>query len=63
MDCPERSLRCSQPSFVPADRGSDKVEDLHDGRPERRNRMRRSPGNMVGNSTAMAIRDVRQRNR
>ncbi len=62
VDCSERSARCSQAPFVPADRRSDDVEDLHDGRPERCDRVRRSSGDVVGDSAALAIGHVRERN-
>ena len=61
VDRSERSTRRSQTPFAPADRSRDDIEDLHDGRPQRSDGVRRSPCDVVRHSTSLAIGDVRQR--
>ena len=60
VDRPEGSARRPEPPFVPADRRRHDVEDLHDCGPERRDRMRRSPGDVVGDPAPLAVGHIRE---
>ena len=60
MDRSVRPAGCLQALFVPSDGGSDEVEDLDDRGTQRGNRVAMATGDVVGYSSTLAVRNVRE---